>query len=120
MGFDQKKKGEISLAFVLMIVLLETNTCRAALIVKRNPSYQRNGRLDHYRIAEDLELELDLLVSSNFIRILADDGKPVDIYATLDSGHQAQKNCPSGSYEQCSAKGGGNPDCKSIYNRDCH
>ncbi|WRX21910.1 hypothetical protein QQP08_014397 [Theobroma cacao] len=104
MGFDQKKKGEIYLAFVLMIILLKSNCCRAALLVKSNTTYQRNGRLDECRIAQDLELELDLPISSNVIRILQG-GSGTVTGGTPNRNRPAQNNCPT-AYGNCIANGG--------------
>ena len=111
MGF-QKRKGDFLLAFVVMIILLKTNCCRAALLVKSNTTYQCNGRLEEYRIAEDVELELGLVMNSNVIRILQSGNTPSVTAGTENPSTPVQENCPT-AYGNCIANGG-TPDCKNT------
>ncbi|OMO50621.1 hypothetical protein COLO4_37979 [Corchorus olitorius] len=93
MGIE-KKKGELMVILVVMMLMLglKAKCYRGAVIVKSNATYEckSNGRLDDCRIAQDLELELDMLmINSNVFRVLQDSAD--DVYFTNDAG---QVLCP--------------------------
>ncbi|MBA0821420.1 hypothetical protein Goarm_018280, partial [Gossypium armourianum] len=98
----------ILLVFTVTIILLETNGCKAAFPVKSNFSYKCKGSLNECRIVEaldsDLELELEMVMNSNVVRILQRGNTPV----TSNTGNRnrpVQQTCPSPQYASCLATG---------------
>ncbi|KAB1221933.1 hypothetical protein CJ030_MR2G008662 [Morella rubra] len=119
----QKKKGGIllnHLAFLVMLLLLGSYFCGAAVLVKSNTNFRCDGRLEECLIEEDLELEF--LMNPYVSRILQPTG-----------GHNSQNpnqpfSGPCGNpndpqYSKCIAdlKNGGNNQCKckGIYGCRC-
>ncbi|TYI18481.1 hypothetical protein ES332_A07G093900v1 [Gossypium tomentosum] len=80
MGLIPMRNIHILLVFTVTIVLLETNGCKAAFLVKSNFSYKCKGRLNECRIAEaldsELELELDMVMNSNNSCFYGDNSTP--------------------------------------------
>ncbi|TXG74887.1 hypothetical protein ES288_1Z001800v1 [Gossypium darwinii] len=78
MGIIEKRKTNLLLASTVIIFLLKINHCGTAFIVKSNTSYNCNSRLDECRAVEtfnsELVWELDMVMNSNFVRILASGG----------------------------------------------
>ncbi|KAB1211539.1 hypothetical protein CJ030_MR6G013281 [Morella rubra] len=120
-----KKKGGIllyHLAFLVMLILLDSYCCGAAVLVKSNSSFQCVGRLDECLIEDDLELEF--LMNPYVSRILAHGGKTPP--QSKDRNNPAFKTCGQLSddpqYQKCIAKfqpkhkqcGG-----KGTYSRGC-
>ncbi|KAB1211538.1 hypothetical protein CJ030_MR6G013280 [Morella rubra] len=120
-----KKKGGIlllyHLAFLVMLILLDSYCCGAAVLVKSNSSFRCDGRLDECLIEEDLELEF--LMNPYVSRILAKNGKNPQS-GNRDNPAFASCGKPNDSpqYARCIDKikktKGGN-DCKGAYKRGC-
>ncbi|KAB1201631.1 hypothetical protein CJ030_MR0G002334 [Morella rubra] len=71
------KKGGIllcHLAFLVMLILLDSYCCGAAVLVKSNSSFRCGGRLEECLIEEDLELEF--LMNPYVSRIVAESTPP--------------------------------------------
>ncbi|MBA0674416.1 hypothetical protein Goari_016016 [Gossypium aridum] len=119
MGLIHMRNIHILLVFTVTIILLETNGCKAAFPVKSNFSYKCKGSLNECRIVEaldsELELELDMVMNSNVVRILQRGNTPV----TSNTGNRnrpVQQTCPSPQYASCLATGG-RANCRGTYCR---
>ncbi|XVE72331.1 hypothetical protein DITRI_Ditri11bG0031100 [Diplodiscus trichospermus] len=110
----QKRKGDFLLAFAVMIILLEANGCRAALLVKSNTTYHCNGRLDECRIAADVELEFGLVMNANIIRILQG-GSNLHPGVAANNPHKPAFPCKNQPNSNCIANGDSPPPCKNNY-----
>ncbi|TYH09425.1 hypothetical protein ES288_A07G094800v1 [Gossypium darwinii] len=90
MGIIEKRKTNLLLASTVIIFLLKINHCGTAFMVKSNTSYNCNSRLDECRAVEtfnsELVWELDMVMNSNFVRILASGGKKTNCRGTFDRG----------------------------------
>ncbi|KAK8541700.1 hypothetical protein V6N13_137706 [Hibiscus sabdariffa] len=117
MGLIQKRKTDLLLAFMLIILLFKTNRCTPAFLVKSNASYGCKGHLNECRIAEALDSELgfDMVMDSDLVRILQSGNTAV----TGNTGNRnapAQRNCPSPQYASCLARGR-SANCRGTYCR---
>ncbi|XVF85604.1 hypothetical protein PTKIN_Ptkin17bG0130300 [Pterospermum kingtungense] len=113
---------KFSVALVVMIVIiipLKPNCGRAAVLMKSNTMYKCKGLLNECKMAQDLKSELDFLMGTSVIRILA--GGKIEKLSTnaLDASLAVQHGCQSGSYHACTAKpiGPKPPNCRDTY--DC-
>ncbi|KAH1130978.1 hypothetical protein J1N35_002356 [Gossypium stocksii] len=107
MGLIEKRK--INLLPASTVIILKINHCGTAFIVKSNTSYNCNSRLDECRTVEtfnsELEWELDMVMNSNFVRILASGGG-TGTGNTGNANQQWQKPCSDPQYASCPALGG--------------
>ncbi|KAB1211542.1 hypothetical protein CJ030_MR6G013284 [Morella rubra] len=98
-----KRKGGVffyHLAFFVMLILLDSYCCGAAVLVKSNSSFRCDGRLDECLIEEDLELEF--LMNPYVSRILANHKeKPnnLDPYKAIFKKPCGETNDPQ--YQKC-------------------
>ncbi len=72
MEVKKAKGGIYSLAFFVMLILLNTYCCSAALLFKSNTTVLCNGLLDECLIEDDLDLDLEFLMNPYIGRLLAD------------------------------------------------
>ncbi|XVF71228.1 hypothetical protein PTKIN_Ptkin12aG0019300 [Pterospermum kingtungense] len=108
MGFLQLS---MALVVMIMMILQKPNCGTAAVVVKRNNTYQYcNGLVNEYKIGEHLES----LMGSNVIRILQQAGNNKLSSNALMATQAVQKDC-KGSYTNCIANGSGNTNCRNLF-----
>ncbi|XVF54874.1 hypothetical protein PTKIN_Ptkin05aG0216000 [Pterospermum kingtungense] len=102
MGFQ---KICVALVVMTMIIPLNPNSGRAAVVVKSNTTYQYycNGLLNGCMIGQDLESELDFFMGSNVIRILGD-GSSTATGSTNQKGPSQKGAKPDTPYVKTIAK----------------
>ncbi|KAB2073536.1 hypothetical protein ERO13_A07G080300v2 [Gossypium hirsutum] len=122
MGIIEKRKTNLLLASTVIIFLLKINHCGTAFIVKSNTSYNCNSRLDECRAVEtfnsELVWELDMVMNSNFVRILASGGG-TGTGNTGNANQPWQKPCPDPQYASCPPLGGKKTNCRGTFDRGC-
>ncbi|XVF14433.1 hypothetical protein REPUB_Repub09cG0059400 [Reevesia pubescens] len=111
--------GGILVFVMLMLMMFNTNCCRAAVLIKEksNGSFRCSGHLDDCLIAEDMELEL--LMDSYINRMLID-GIKKPVTDIPKNAKTTPKPCGNGhQYGPCMGDKKVPANC-GAYTRGCH